>query len=162
MGPRSSLCGDCRGGRREWHRRGGAATRAGRRRLSASRWSPARSRSRRGEPARRLSVAQLAVHAAARRRLGRGDSVKEDTLVVHEIYVSIQGESTLAGLPCAFVRLTGCNLRCTWCDTRAGLLRRHAHTPERRARARGRAGDAAHRAHGGRATPPAGRDPATR
>jgi 7-carboxy-7-deazaguanine synthase len=43
--------------------------------------------------------------------------VKEDTLVVHEIYKSIQGESTFAGLPCGFVRLTGCNLRCTWCDT---------------------------------------------
>jgi 7-carboxy-7-deazaguanine synthase len=43
--------------------------------------------------------------------------VKEDTLVVHEIYKSVQGESTFAGLPCAFVRLTGCNLRCTWCDT---------------------------------------------
>ena len=43
--------------------------------------------------------------------------MKEDTLVVHEIYSSIQGESTFAGLPCAFVRLTGCNLRCTWCDT---------------------------------------------
>jgi 7-carboxy-7-deazaguanine synthase len=43
--------------------------------------------------------------------------VKEDTLVVHEIYASIQGESTFAGVPCAFVRLTGCNLRCTWCDT---------------------------------------------
>jgi 7-carboxy-7-deazaguanine synthase len=42
---------------------------------------------------------------------------KEDTLVVHEIYASIQGESTFAGLPCTFVRLTGCNLRCTWCDT---------------------------------------------
>jgi 7-carboxy-7-deazaguanine synthase len=43
--------------------------------------------------------------------------VKEDTLVVHEIYASVQGESTFAGLPCAFVRLTGCNLRCVWCDT---------------------------------------------
>ena len=42
---------------------------------------------------------------------------KEDTLVVHEIYTSIQGESSFAGLPCTFVRLTGCNLRCTWCDT---------------------------------------------
>jgi len=42
---------------------------------------------------------------------------KEDTLVVHEIYASIQGESTFAGLPCTFVRLTGCNLRCSWCDT---------------------------------------------
>jgi len=42
---------------------------------------------------------------------------KEDTLVVHEIYASIQGESSFAGQPCTFVRLTGCNLRCTWCDT---------------------------------------------
>jgi len=42
---------------------------------------------------------------------------KEDTLVVHEIYRSIQGESSFAGLPCTFVRLTGCNLRCSWCDT---------------------------------------------
>jgi 7-carboxy-7-deazaguanine synthase len=41
----------------------------------------------------------------------------EDTLVIHEIYASIQGESTFAGLACAFVRTTGCNLRCVWCDT---------------------------------------------
>lgn len=36
---------------------------------------------------------------------------------VTEIFHSIQGESTYAGLPCVFVRLTGCPLRCTWCDT---------------------------------------------
>jgi 7-carboxy-7-deazaguanine synthase len=36
---------------------------------------------------------------------------------ITEIYKSIQGESTFAGLPCVFVRLTGCNLRCSWCDT---------------------------------------------
>ncbi|MCS6800067.1 MAG: radical SAM protein [Myxococcota bacterium] len=42
---------------------------------------------------------------------------KEDSLRVNEIYASIQGESTFAGLPCTFVRLTGCNLRCVWCDT---------------------------------------------
>jgi 7-carboxy-7-deazaguanine synthase len=42
---------------------------------------------------------------------------KEDTLVIHEIYSSVQGESTFAGLPCTFVRTTGCNLRCVWCDT---------------------------------------------
>jgi len=39
------------------------------------------------------------------------------TLVVNEIFHSIQGESTLAGRPCVFVRLTGCDLRCSWCDT---------------------------------------------
>ena len=38
-------------------------------------------------------------------------------LIVNEIFHSIQGESTLAGMPCVFVRLTGCNLRCRWCDT---------------------------------------------
>jgi len=38
-------------------------------------------------------------------------------LVVNEIFHSIQGESTHAGRPCVFVRLTGCNLRCVWCDT---------------------------------------------
>jgi len=40
-----------------------------------------------------------------------------DTLVVNEIYLSIQGESTFAGLPCVFVRLAACNLRCSYCDT---------------------------------------------
>jgi 7-carboxy-7-deazaguanine synthase len=38
-------------------------------------------------------------------------------LTISEIFSSIQGESTYAGLPCAFVRLTGCDLRCRWCDT---------------------------------------------
>jgi 7-carboxy-7-deazaguanine synthase len=38
-------------------------------------------------------------------------------MFITEIFRSIQGEGTRAGLPCIFVRLTGCNLRCTWCDT---------------------------------------------
>ena len=40
-----------------------------------------------------------------------------ETLVVNEVYLSLQGESTFAGLPCIFVRLTACNLRCSYCDT---------------------------------------------
>jgi 7-carboxy-7-deazaguanine synthase len=39
------------------------------------------------------------------------------SLVIHEIYRSLQGESTFAGLPCVFVRLTACHLRCGYCDT---------------------------------------------
>jgi len=39
-------------------------------------------------------------------------------LTVNEIFYSIQGESSYAGRPCVFIRLTGCNLRCTYCDTR--------------------------------------------
>jgi 7-carboxy-7-deazaguanine synthase len=40
-----------------------------------------------------------------------------DTLVVNEIYLSLQGESTFTGLPCVFIRLTACDLRCSYCDT---------------------------------------------
>lgn len=41
----------------------------------------------------------------------------ETTLLITEIYASVQGESSYAGIPCTFVRLTGCPLRCRWCDT---------------------------------------------
>jgi 7-carboxy-7-deazaguanine synthase len=40
-----------------------------------------------------------------------------DSLNINEIYLSLQGESTFAGLPCVFIRLTACNLRCSYCDT---------------------------------------------
>ena len=40
-----------------------------------------------------------------------------ESLVVNEIYLSLQGESTFAGVPCVFIRLTACNLRCSYCDT---------------------------------------------
>lgn len=45
------------------------------------------------------------------------DSPANAKLLVNELYRSIQGESTYAGLPCGFIRLTGCPLRCVWCDT---------------------------------------------
>lgn len=46
------------------------------------------------------------------------NSCANTTIKVNEIFKSIQGESTYAGLPCIFIRLTGCNLRCRYCDTR--------------------------------------------
>jgi 7-carboxy-7-deazaguanine synthase len=45
---------------------------------------------------------------------GAGD--RPATLRVNEFFYSVQGESRYAGQPCAFVRLTRCNLRCVWCD----------------------------------------------
>lgn len=50
----------------------------------------------------------------ARAPRDKGDSTE---LVVNELYASVQGEGTRAGRPCTFVRLTGCGLRCSWCDT---------------------------------------------
>jgi 7-carboxy-7-deazaguanine synthase len=49
---------------------------------------------------------------------------------ITEIYKSIQGESSYAGLPCIFVRLTGCNLRCDWCDSEYTFVGGHKMTRE--------------------------------
>jgi 7-carboxy-7-deazaguanine synthase len=48
---------------------------------------------------------------------GKTKITSSKLMFITEIFKSIQGEGTRAGLPCIFVRLTGCNLRCTWCDT---------------------------------------------
>lgn len=65
-------------------------------------------------------------------------------MVITEIFKSIQGEGTRAGLPCIFVRLTGCNLRCTWCDTAYAFYGGTKMTlAEIVTRVRGIAGDAA-------------------
>jgi 7-carboxy-7-deazaguanine synthase len=46
-----------------------------------------------------------------------GQISMSETLNINEVYLSLQGESTFAGLPCVFIRLTACNLRCSYCDT---------------------------------------------
>ena len=48
-----------------------------------------------------------------------------DTLMINEIFYSIQGESTWSGLPCTFIRLTGCHLRCHYCDTEYAFFEGH-------------------------------------
>jgi 7-carboxy-7-deazaguanine synthase len=59
----------------------------------------------------------LAVAARHRHRLLPLENKPEGSLLIHEIYRSLQGESTFAGLPCVFIRLTACHLRCVYCDT---------------------------------------------
>ena len=59
-----------------------------------------------------LDVPPEAAHRVALLR-----DVPAGELLIHEIYLSVQGESTFAGLPCAFVRTSVCDLRCAWCDT---------------------------------------------
>jgi 7-carboxy-7-deazaguanine synthase len=51
-------------------------------------------------------------------------------LTINEIFYSIQGESTYAGRPCVFVRLTACDLRCSWCDTTYAFHEGHKRTLE--------------------------------
>lgn len=50
-------------------------------------------------------------------RMAPLDRLQPGELLIHEIYLSLQGESTFAGLPCVFVRTSVCDLRCSWCDT---------------------------------------------
>jgi len=57
-------------------------------------------------------------------------SASASMLKINEIYKSIQGESSFTGLPCVFIRLTGCNLRCTWCDTEYAFYEGKAMTVE--------------------------------
>jgi 7-carboxy-7-deazaguanine synthase len=64
-----------------------------------------------------ISVKPPTASGSLARRLRPLEGTPVGSLVVHEIYRSLQGESTHAGLPCTFVRLTACHLRCTYCDT---------------------------------------------
>ena len=51
------------------------------------------------------------------KKISEQSLVNNNSLLVNEIFYSIQGESSFAGSPCVFIRLTGCNLRCSYCDT---------------------------------------------
>jgi 7-carboxy-7-deazaguanine synthase len=62
-------------------------------------------------------AAALRLAARDRHRLLPLENKAAGSLLVHEIYRSLQGESTFTGLPCVFIRLTACNLRCVYCDT---------------------------------------------
>src|ERR1700677_3686538 len=64
----------------------------------------------------RDAAQQSASQSEVRRSNKVGVGIHGFAMVITEIFKSIQGEGTRAGLPCIFVRLTGCNLRCTWCD----------------------------------------------
>ena len=66
----------------------------------------------------------------ARHRLAPLDGLQPGELLVHEIYLSVQGESTFAGLPCVFVRLAVCGQRCVWCDTPHAFTQGTVWTPE--------------------------------
>jgi 7-carboxy-7-deazaguanine synthase len=63
------------------------------------------------------SVALPSVPPEARPRLAPLSGLEPGELLIHELYLSVQGESTFAGLPCVFVRTSVCDLRCVWCDT---------------------------------------------
>lgn len=63
------------------------------------------------------SFALPSVPPEARPRLAPLRGLEPGELLIHEVYQSVQGESTFAGLPCVFVRTSVCDLRCSWCDT---------------------------------------------
>jgi 7-carboxy-7-deazaguanine synthase len=65
--------------------------------------------------AKRTALSDVPPDVAHRVALLHG--VPAGDLLVHEIYLSVQGESTFAGLPCVFVRTSVCDSRCAWCDT---------------------------------------------
>src|ERR1051326_2608326 len=79
----------------------------------------------------RYNVRMMALPTGSLQRLAPLQGKPPGQLLIHEIYQSVQGESTFAGLPCVFVRLTVCNSRCVWCDTPHAFTQGSLWTPER-------------------------------
>jgi 7-carboxy-7-deazaguanine synthase len=71
-----------------------------------------------------MALSKRAIGHTAKERMAPLRVLQESTdeLLIHEIYYSLQGEGSRAGLPCTFVRLTGCHLRCHYCDTESSFL----------------------------------------
>ena len=65
----------------------------------------------------RISNKMISQSHSAQKRLKPLLAAAPQEIMVHEIYASIQGESTWAGVPCTFIRTTACHLRCSYCDT---------------------------------------------
>ncbi|HEY0789947.1 MAG TPA: radical SAM protein [Chthoniobacterales bacterium] len=70
-----------------------------------------------------IQILPIDLRAGRAHRTGPVEAVLARSLTVNEIYASVQGESTWVGLPCTFVRLTFCDLRCTYCDTAYAFYR---------------------------------------
>ena len=72
-----------------------------------------------GECCSDMALSSRALQESPRERMAPLRVLKDEshTLLIHEIYHSIQGEGTRAGRPCTFIRLTGCHLRCSYCDS---------------------------------------------
>ncbi len=68
-------------------------------------------------PVQDVTVNGAPLSTAQQHRLRPLEGKPPGSLLIHEIYRSLQGESTFAGLPCVFIRLTACHLRCVYCDT---------------------------------------------
>src|ERR1017187_9182824 len=112
-------------------RRGrGPPTRRGPSRLSPIRPGPCEPGTRAGDQPEAATLRRIFPDTPARASASRADYgraprgpraivrvMPAPALVVTEIFRSLQGESSFAGLPCTFVRLTGCALRCVWCDS---------------------------------------------
>jgi len=72
----------------------------------------------------------MVAHPSPAQRLIPLQAKPPGRLLIHEVYRSIQGESTFAGLPCVFVRLAVCGQRCSWCDTPHAFTEGTIWTPE--------------------------------